>query len=71
MLASHWDSCPPYNGTVASSPGASAPVADAAGKPDSLSLALAVAGVSLLASVLPVVCAYIPTQSRKSEEEDT
>lgn len=66
-LASHWDSCPPCNGTAASSPGASAPAADAGGKPDSLALASAASEVFPLASVLPVVCACIPTQSRKSK----
>lgn len=56
---------------MASSPGASAPAAGAGGKPDSPALALAAAAVFLLVSVLPVVCAYIPTQSRKSKGEIT
>lgn len=65
--ASHWDSCPPCNGTVASSPVAFAPAAGVGEKPDSLFLASAASAVSLLVSVLLVVCAYIPTQSRKEQ----
>lgn len=53
---------------MASSPQASAPAADAEGKPSSLSLALAVSVVFLLVSVLPIVCAYIPVQIRKGEQ---
>lgn len=68
MLVSRWDSFLPCNGTVASSPQASAPAADAEGKPSSLSLALAVSAVFLLVSALPIVCAYIPVQIRKEQQ---
>jgi len=53
---------------VASSPQASAPAADAGETPSSLSLALAVSVVFLLVSVLLVVCAYIPTRTRKEKQ---
>lgn len=53
---------------MASSPPASAPDADAGETPSSLSLALAVSAVFLLVSVLPIVCAYIPTRTRKEKQ---
>lgn len=66
--ASRWDSCPPCSGTVASSPGASALVADAGGRPGSLSPASAASEAFPLASALPAVCACIPTQSGRAEK---
>lgn len=53
---------------MASSPGASVPAAGAEEKPSSLSLALAVSAAFLLVSVLPIACAYIPTQIRKGQQ---
>lgn len=55
---------------MASSPLASAPGADAEGKPSSLSPALAASVAFLLVSVLPIVCAYTPVQIKKDEQRE-